>query len=76
MKYRADIDGLRAVAVATVVAFHAGVPGIHGGYAGVDVFFVVSGFLIGGLISERQGPDHWRGMETLLSSQILPVDLD
>ena len=54
MKYRADIDGLRAVAVAMVVAFHAGVPGIHGGYAGVDVFFVVSGFLIGGLISERQ----------------------
>lgn len=54
MRNRADIDGLRAVAVAMVMAFHAGVPGLKGGFAGVDVFFVVSGFLIGGLVAGRQ----------------------
>jgi peptidoglycan/LPS O-acetylase OafA/YrhL len=48
--YRPDIDGLRAIAVAIVVAFHAGVPGFTGGFVGVDVFFVISGFLITGLL--------------------------
>jgi peptidoglycan/LPS O-acetylase OafA/YrhL len=44
--YRPDVDGLRAVAIIAVVAYHAGVPGFGGGYVGVDVFFVISGFLI------------------------------
>jgi peptidoglycan/LPS O-acetylase OafA/YrhL len=48
--FRPDIEGLRAVAVLAVVLFHAAVPGLTGGFIGVDVFFVVSGFLITGLL--------------------------
>ena len=46
MKYRREIDGLRAVAVVPVVLFHAGFSSFSGGYVGVDVFFVISGYLI------------------------------
>ncbi|SPM28081.1 acyltransferase, partial [Mycobacterium terramassiliense] len=49
-KFRPDIEGLRAVAVVAVVLFHADMPGIGGGFVGVDVFFVISGFLITGLL--------------------------
>jgi len=51
--FRPDIEGLRAVAVLAVVLFHAGVPGLGGGFVGVDVFFVVSGFLITGLLARE-----------------------
>ncbi len=49
-RHRADIDALRALAIGLVVAFHARIPGFEGGFIGVDVFFVVSGFLITGLL--------------------------
>ncbi len=50
---RADIDGLRAIAVGGVVAFHFGLTGVTGGYTGVDVFFVISGYLIAGIIARE-----------------------
>ena len=52
MQYRAEIDGLRAVAIIPVVLFHAGVGVVPGGYIGVDVFFVLSGYLITSILSE------------------------
>ena len=50
MQYRADIDGLRGIAVVAVMLFHFGVPGFTGGFTGVDVFLVISGYLITSLI--------------------------
>lgn len=52
--YRPDVDGLRAVAIAAVVAFHAFPAAVRGGFTGVDVFFVISGYLISRII--------WRGL--------------
>ncbi len=53
VRYRSDIDGLRAVAILLVVFFHSGLTFFSGGFVGVDVFFVISGFLIGGIINKE-----------------------
>jgi len=52
VRYRPEIDGLRAVAVIPVILFHAGFEHFSGGYVGVDVFFVISGYLITTILIE------------------------
>jgi peptidoglycan/LPS O-acetylase OafA/YrhL len=54
LNYRAEVDGLRAVAVVPVILFHAGFAMFGGGYVGVDVFFVISGYLITSIILTEQ----------------------
>ena len=55
--FRKDIQGLRAIAILMVLGYHAGLPGFGGGFAGVDVFFAISGYLIIGLlVREAEGP--------------------
>ncbi|MBL8777224.1 MAG: acyltransferase family protein [Acidimicrobiales bacterium] len=76
MRYRPEIDGVRALAVVAVVAYHAGVPGFGGGFVGVDVFFVISGFLITGLLVgevERSGRLSVAGFYGRRARRLLPV---
>lgn len=53
MKYRSEVDGLRAVAVLPVILYHAGLSAFEGGYLGVDVFFVISGYLITSILYDE-----------------------
>lgn len=66
---RADIQGLRALAVILVVAFHAGLP-LSGGYVGVDVFFVISGFVITGMLSAERDQAGTISLRTFYSRRI------
>lgn len=76
VSYRPDIDGLRAIAVMGVVAYHSGLPGIPGGFVGVDVFFVISGFLITGLLAaefERSGSISFRSFFVRRIRRLIPA---
>jgi len=59
MKYRRDIDGLRCLAIVPVVLYHAGARHFPGGFVGVDIFFVISGFLITSIIRHEIGEDRF-----------------
>jgi peptidoglycan/LPS O-acetylase OafA/YrhL len=75
-RFRPDIEGLRAVAVLAVVLFHGGVPGVGGGFIGVDVFFVISGFLITGLLWREvstSGTVRLRGFYGARARRLLPA---
>jgi peptidoglycan/LPS O-acetylase OafA/YrhL len=74
--FRPDLEGLRAIAVVLVLLYHASVPGITGGYVGVDVFFVLSGFLITGLLIrelERTGTISLAGFYARRVRRLLPA---
>src|SRR6187402_310557 len=74
-QYRPDVDGLRALAVLAVVAFHAAPLVLPGGFLGVDVFFVISGFLISGLVLDhlRAGKFTMSGFYLRRARRILPA---
>lgn len=75
-RHRSDIEGMRAVAVGLVVAYHAGVPNLAGGYVGVDVFFVISGFLITGLLAaelQARGTLSFAGFYARRARRLLPM---
>ena len=59
MNYRREIDGLRALAVIPVILFHAGIQSFSGGFIGVDVFFVVSGYLITSILIAEMGENRF-----------------
>jgi peptidoglycan/LPS O-acetylase OafA/YrhL len=73
--YRPDVDGLRAIAVLAVIAFHASPALVSGGFVGVDVFFVISGFLISGLIAKEMelGKFTFSGFYTRRIKRIFPA---
>ncbi len=74
--HRNDIQGLRAIAVILVAIWHAGIPFVRGGYVGVDVFFVLSGFLITGVLlagAERKGYVSLRDFYARRAKRILPA---
>uniref|UniRef100_UPI001C2F23B6 acyltransferase family protein n=1 Tax=Stenotrophomonas sp. GbtcB23 TaxID=2824768 RepID=UPI001C2F23B6 len=75
--YRPDIDGLRAIAVLAVVVFHLNKSWLPGGFTGVDVFFVISGFLITGILSRglQSGTFSYAGFYLARARRILPATI-
>ncbi len=73
--HRRDIDGLRALAIVPVVLFHVGTPGFSGGFVGVDVFFVISGFLITGILQRSLEAERFSlaGFYARRARRILPA---
>ncbi len=77
-RFRPDLEGLRGIAILLVLLCHAGVPGAEAGFVGVDIFFVLSGFLITGLLvgeRERTGRISLRGFYARRARRILPAAL-
>ncbi|MCL4721243.1 MAG: acyltransferase [Gammaproteobacteria bacterium] len=74
-KYRPDIDGLRAIAVLSVTLFHFKLGPFAGGFVGVDIFFVISGYLIAGIIRQEldQGTFTFTGFYERRIRRILPA---
>ncbi|MFO7578722.1 MAG: acyltransferase family protein [Nitrosomonas halophila] len=75
LSYRPDVDGLRAVAVISVVFYHVGFAGFSGGFVGVDIFFVISGYLIARLLRDELAAGHFSivGFYERRARRILPA---
>ena len=74
-EFRADIQGLRAIAVLAVMIFHADKAWLPAGFTGVDMFFVISGFIVSRLILSREGRFDWYGFYMGRLARILPAYL-
>jgi peptidoglycan/LPS O-acetylase OafA/YrhL len=74
--FRADIEGLRAIAILLVIGYHAHVPGFTGGYIGVDIFYVLSGYLITWLLvyeAQETGAIDLIGFHSRRTCRLLPA---
>ncbi len=76
LNYRPDIDGIRGTAAIMVMGFHAGVPGFEGSYIGLDLFFVVSGFVIANLLLgeyNKNGKIKWSAFYARRARRLIPA---
>ena len=75
MKYRKEIDGLRSLAVLPVILFHAGFTTFSGGFVGVDIFFVISGYLITTIIVDEMDKDSFSLLIGNISDSIASLSI-